>query len=415
MKWLLVLFLVAGASFTAGRIFDSVTKTAAADGGQGGGVEKCAAKNGDGTSSKSWWRKSTWHRTCSQHSGQILVALTRPWRRAEGLLPASSPRRSTRGEWPREPCQDCALLPGDTLRSAIDQLPFHHARQEGTIGAAEGELRGSHVLRVIFNTKGFTMTRLLTAGFCVILGFILGTTFHSSTPPVGAANEPVATQNGDTNGDGSIDISDAVHLLIFLFTGGASIAEIDCQSSASQYRLLATGRTDCFGEAAVIDCGVAKARGQDGFYQLGCPLEGRFVEHDDGTVTDVCTGLMWTKKAVDTDGDGELLLTDRRPWLGACQFAEDMTFADHSDWRVPNVIELTTILNLSGDSSLGNPFLLPFAFVASWTSTPNNGRPFALGALTPTSQFSCECCLIRSAPSQDNQFFVAVRSPVATP
>ena len=48
MKRFLILALVAGASFTAGRIFDGLPKTAAAGAGQGGGVEKdCAATTGD--------------------------------------------------------------------------------------------------------------------------------------------------------------------------------------------------------------------------------------------------------------------------------------------------------------------------------------------------------------------------------
>ncbi len=53
-----------------------------------------------------------------------------------------------RGEGPLQ----VSAAGGDTLRSAIDQLPFHNARQEGTIGAVKGELRGSPVLRVIFET-----------------------------------------------------------------------------------------------------------------------------------------------------------------------------------------------------------------------------------------------------------------------
>jgi len=50
-----------------------------------------------------------------------------------------------------------------------------------------------------------------------------------------------------------------------------------CQNSP---RLAATGQTKCYDAAgAEIDCASADFPGQDGFYQVGCPSAGRFVDN----------------------------------------------------------------------------------------------------------------------------------------
>ena len=65
--------------------------------------------------------------------------------------------------------------------------------------------------------------------------------------------------------------------------------------------------------------------------------ENEFVDNGDGTITDYGTGLMWTQ-----DDTGEGL-----DWEDALTYAENSTFAGHSDWRLPNVKELQGIVNYS--------------------------------------------------------------------
>jgi len=48
----------------------------------------------------------------------------------------------------------------------------------------------------------------------------------------GGDEDPIATVNGDTNGDGVRDISDAVHLLSWLFTGGSAPVPVLCAQEA---------------------------------------------------------------------------------------------------------------------------------------------------------------------------------------
>ena len=48
----------------------------------------------------------------------------------------------------------------------------------------------------------------------------------------GGDEGPVASVNGDTNGDGTRDVSDAIHLLSWLFTGGVEPVPVACAQDA---------------------------------------------------------------------------------------------------------------------------------------------------------------------------------------
>ena len=139
-----------------------------------------------------------------------------------------------------------------------------------------------------------------------------------------------------------------------------------------------TGQTNCFelrgqfGEdVVVIPCTSDTCAGQDGRYATGCFPEGRFVDNGDGTVTDNCTGLMWQQDTADSNGDGE---ADTRSWCDAMAYCENLEFAGHDDWRLPNVRELQSIVDYGRSGPSVDPV---FTSVASthWSSTSHERLP----------------------------------------
>lgn len=103
--------------------------------------------------------------------------------------------------------------------------------------------------------------------------------------------------------------------------------------------------------------------GDDGTYQKGvAPTGARFTDNGDGTVTDNLTGLMWTKNA---NIWGSII------WNTAVDNCEGYSLAGHSDWRLPNLRELQSLIdykNFTPALPTGHPFT---GVVSSgyWSST----------------------------------------------
>lgn len=136
-----------------------------------------------------------------------------------------------------------------------------------------------------------------------------------------------------------------------------------------------SGQNRCYDELGTeIGCG---GSGQDGERQAGSDWPApRFVHNQDGTVSDVLTGLVWL---ADADCFGELdwnaaLTAVAGLMAGICDL-DDESVA--TDWRLPNIKELMSLLDY-GESM---PALVPghpFADVrmaAYWTSTTAMGDP----------------------------------------
>jgi hypothetical protein len=105
----------------------------------------------------------------------------------------------------------------------------------------------------------------------------------------------------------------------------------------------ATGQTTCWDSAgAVIACA---GTGQDGDIRAGAALS--YTDNGDGTITDNNTGLMWEKKS----NAATEFNYKRISYTWADAFAVHIAglnaagFAGYTDWRLPNVKELQTIVN----------------------------------------------------------------------
>ncbi len=63
----------------------------------------------------------------------------------------------------------------------------------------------------------------------------------------------------------------------------------------------------------------------------------KFKDNGDGTITDQATGLMWSQK---DSGKG-------MNWQEALEYAENLSYAGHDDWRLPNAKELQHLVDYS--------------------------------------------------------------------
>jgi hypothetical protein len=123
--------------------------------------------------------------------------------------------------------------------------------------------------------------------------------------------------------------------------------------------------------------------GDDGDLQIGVPIPvNRFTDHGDGSVTDELTGLMWTTDANliasrDPDFDQDRVVGDGDiNWLTALNYIQklnDENYLGHNDWRMPNAMELRSLLNL-GNDSITFPDNHPFVNLKEgyWSSTTND-------------------------------------------
>lgn len=72
-----------------------------------------------------------------------------------------------------------------------------------------------------------------------------------------------------------------------------------------------------------------------------------FIDHQDGTVTHSRTGLMWKRCAEGQNWSGGTCTgaaSDVINWSSALQAGRDAVTANHSDWRLPNIKELESIV-----------------------------------------------------------------------
>ena len=135
-------------------------------------------------------------------------------------------------------------------------------------------------------------------------------------------------------------------------TAGERLIDAQYWSSTEYVGLTMSGDATVFGVnfADGRIKGYPRDMGPDGLpmtefvrYVRGNPNYGQnnFVDNDDGTITDLSTGLMWQQA---DDGNAYT-------WEEALAYAENLEFAGYDDWRLPNAKELQSIVDYSRSPS----------------------------------------------------------------
>jgi hypothetical protein len=170
--------------------------------------------------------------------------------------------------------------------------------------------------------------RVILAGLSAFLSFAAGTN--------GPAQEVV--KNGDVDENGERNLTDAVFLLTYLFLDGTAPVPVVMKKG-----LPTTGQTECYDDTQVIPCPLTGEPyyGQDATHP-GFPHDYEVVKPDPGDPStwytiDYSTALMWQYV-----NDGQ-----RRTWPEAHDYASNLRLGGFDDWRVPNITELLSILDLT--------------------------------------------------------------------
>jgi len=157
---------------------------------------------------------------------------------------------------------------------------------------------------------------------------------------------------------------------------------------AATCRLPATGQTTCWNSSGtVIPCA---GTGHDGDTLKGAPLA--YVDNGDGTITDVNTGLQWEKQSSDGSvHDMSNTYTWDQAFSGHVATLNTMSFAGHTDWRVPNVRELQSIVNYQNSNPAVSPAFntscTPSCTVLTCSCTVSNGTYWSSSSIasSPTN------------------------------
>ena len=107
-----------------------------------------------------------------------------------------------------------------------------------------------------------------------------------------------------------------------------------------------------------------------GEYQANDTSDDRYTVID-GTVTDGVTGLMWKQCPEGLEGsDCSVGAAGLLIWGGSMKRARDSEFAGYTNWRLPNMKELLSIVAFDQSSPALNTTVFPGSTSSFWSSTP---------------------------------------------
>lgn len=141
-------------------------------------------------------------------------------------------------------------------------------------------------------------------------------------------------------------------IIIIMGIGLALLPQTGQAQTGITYSIVDTGQTICYDDAGVaITCPSAGAAfyGQDAQYSGNQP---GYTDNGNGTITDNITGLMW-QQSPDTDHDNDIDAADKLTYAEAGSYCNNLTLASQSDWRLPDIKTLYSLIDFSGTDPSG--------------------------------------------------------------
>jgi hypothetical protein len=134
-------------------------------------------------------------------------------------------------------------------------------------------------------------------------------------------------------------------------TGAASGLTASANAVSGTYRVVDTGQIDCYNSTGKITC---PSKGS-AFYGQDAQSTGTaasYINNGNGTITDNNTGLMW-QKSPDLNGDGTIKASDKLTYNQAVSYCQNLSLAGYSDWQLPNIKQLYSLIDFSGTDPSG--------------------------------------------------------------
>lgn len=118
---------------------------------------------------------------------------------------------------------------------------------------------------------------------------------------------------------------------------------------AQNYPIVDTGQTKTYNNTSEI----AAPSENSAFYGQDAQFDGvqpSYTDNGDGTVTDNVTGLMWQRDLPD----------DKYTYAESVVYAEASTLAGYTDWRLPTIKELYSLILFSGVTGMSESTSVPY-------------------------------------------------------
>lgn len=114
------------------------------------------------------------------------------------------------------------------------------------------------------------------------------------------------------------------------------------------YPIVDTGQDTCFSDTSAMNCPTEGSSfyGQDAQYSSNAPA---YQDNGDGTISDLNTGLMWSKSPV-----------GKMTWQEAVNGASSFNLGGYTDWRLPTIKELYSLIDFRGLTGMDISSSVPY-------------------------------------------------------